>query len=633
MRGPDGKVVRSRYVLTDETVDIGGRVVAQDERKRIVLLQIDGPLRQVSRVERAVPAGHLVGTDGDVHAPRLPRRHGRRHAPERPRAVHEADDGDRVRQRTRGRPDESRADGHAAAERAARAHGRGVHRSRSRSRRPRCPNDRHERPEPRPARARRALHAVHVPAVRIAFDVSPLSHPRTGVGNYIRGSLAGLVEAAGSEHEVVPFAPTSPQGKKRDPRGAGGHPGRAAAALPPLRPLLAAGLEPRRVAAGRAVPRPVRRAPLLRLDVPAAARRAPLDDGARPRAGALPGVGAGPDEADARREVPERRAHLRRDLRQLGVHRRATWSSCSASRRRRSSSRTRGSTLSVRGRPRRPRPAVRPDGGDARAAQEPRDAPGRAAARGPRARGRRRRRLGSAAGARPPRRDPARLRRRRRARPALPRRRGVRLPVALRGLRDPDRRGDGERRPGRRLRASVDGRGGRRRGRPRRPGRRGGDRRRARGGAPPPRRARPARSRARRALHVGRDRARHAGDVPPMRVGLDVSPLVQTQAGTARYLRGLLAHNEYVQLSWGGTGRPRDGRARRLVVPARAAARGARARRPALPDLPRAGAEPRPAGRDRPRPRRPAPPGDVQPVDAALQPPCRSPGGAGGAPP
>ncbi len=53
--------------------------------------------------------------------------------------------------------------------------------------------------------------------MRIAFDVSPLSHPRTGVGNYIRGSLAGLVTAAGSEHEVVPFAPTSPEGKKRIP--------------------------------------------------------------------------------------------------------------------------------------------------------------------------------------------------------------------------------------------------------------------------------------------------------------------------------------------------------------------------------------------------------------------------------
>ena len=37
-----------------------------------------------------------------------------------------------------------------------------------------------------------------------------------------------------------------------------------------------------------------------------------------------------------------------------------------------------------------------------------------------------------------------------------------------------------------------------------------------------------------------------------MRVGLDTSPLVQTQAGTARYIRGLLAHNEYERLSWGG---------------------------------------------------------------------------------
>jgi hypothetical protein len=41
--------------LTDETVDIGGRVVARDKLKHIVLLQIDGPLRQVSRVEGLYP--------------------------------------------------------------------------------------------------------------------------------------------------------------------------------------------------------------------------------------------------------------------------------------------------------------------------------------------------------------------------------------------------------------------------------------------------------------------------------------------------------------------------------------------------------------------------------------------------
>jgi glycosyltransferase involved in cell wall biosynthesis len=40
-----------------------------------------------------------------------------------------------------------------------------------------------------------------------------------------------------------------------------------------------------------------------------------------------------------------------------------------------------------------------------------------------------------------------------------------------------------------------------------------------------------------------------------MRVGLDTSPLVQTQAGTARYIRGLLAHNEYEQIRFGGRSR------------------------------------------------------------------------------
>jgi glycosyltransferase involved in cell wall biosynthesis len=38
-----------------------------------------------------------------------------------------------------------------------------------------------------------------------------------------------------------------------------------------------------------------------------------------------------------------------------------------------------------------------------------------------------------------------------------------------------------------------------------------------------------------------------------MRVGIDVSPLVQTRAGTARYLRALLERNEYERLGFGGT--------------------------------------------------------------------------------
>ena len=53
--------------------------------------------------------------------------------------------------------------------------------------------------------------------MRIVFDVSPLSHPLTGIGNYVRGSLGGLIEAAGGEHDIVAFAPTSPAGRKAIP--------------------------------------------------------------------------------------------------------------------------------------------------------------------------------------------------------------------------------------------------------------------------------------------------------------------------------------------------------------------------------------------------------------------------------
>ena len=51
--------------------------------------------------------------------------------------------------------------------------------------------------------------------MRIAFDVSPLSHDLLGIGNYMQGSLAGLVEAAAGEHEIVAFAPTSIRGPER----------------------------------------------------------------------------------------------------------------------------------------------------------------------------------------------------------------------------------------------------------------------------------------------------------------------------------------------------------------------------------------------------------------------------------
>jgi glycosyltransferase involved in cell wall biosynthesis len=51
--------------------------------------------------------------------------------------------------------------------------------------------------------------------VRIAFDVTPLSHQLLGIGNYMQGSLGGLVEAAEGRHEIVAFAPTSIRGPER----------------------------------------------------------------------------------------------------------------------------------------------------------------------------------------------------------------------------------------------------------------------------------------------------------------------------------------------------------------------------------------------------------------------------------
>ncbi|MDX6467577.1 MAG: hypothetical protein QOI27_2617 [Gaiellaceae bacterium] len=50
--------------------------------------------------------------------------------------------------------------------------------------------------------------------MRIVVDVSPLSHQRTGVGNYVRGSLLGLVEASAGTHELVAFAPASRRGRR-----------------------------------------------------------------------------------------------------------------------------------------------------------------------------------------------------------------------------------------------------------------------------------------------------------------------------------------------------------------------------------------------------------------------------------
>ena len=50
--------------------------------------------------------------------------------------------------------------------------------------------------------------------MRIAYDVTPLSHPRTGVGNYILGALKGMLQAAEAKHEFVAFGPVSIRGRR-----------------------------------------------------------------------------------------------------------------------------------------------------------------------------------------------------------------------------------------------------------------------------------------------------------------------------------------------------------------------------------------------------------------------------------
>jgi hypothetical protein len=63
MRGPDGKVVHADYVLTDGTVDVRGRVVAEDTRKGIVVRRVFGPLQQVSRVDGLYPQDTWSGRE------------------------------------------------------------------------------------------------------------------------------------------------------------------------------------------------------------------------------------------------------------------------------------------------------------------------------------------------------------------------------------------------------------------------------------------------------------------------------------------------------------------------------------------------------------------------------------------
>jgi glycosyltransferase involved in cell wall biosynthesis len=64
------------------------------------------------------------------------------------------------------------------------------------------------------ARFAAAPRATQRLTLRIVVDVSPLSLPRTGIGNYLLGMVGGLA-SVGSEHEIVAFAPTGFRGTVR----------------------------------------------------------------------------------------------------------------------------------------------------------------------------------------------------------------------------------------------------------------------------------------------------------------------------------------------------------------------------------------------------------------------------------
>ena len=243
-----------------------------------------------------------------------------------------------------------------------------------------------------------------------------------------------------------------------------------------------------------------------------------------------------------------------------------------------------------------------------------------------------------------PGRRPARLRRTTTSWRALYRGAAVFVyPSRFEGFGHPGRRGDGLRRAGRRLVAPVAGRGLRRRGRARRSRESGGDRRGDRASRSTERDELVARGLAHaRALHVGATRA-GSSSTATLEAARDARrprrlAARQTRAGTARYIEGCSTRSTAStssRLVARGSGRIATVVRDAWLVPGRPAATGeaATARRAPLPDLPRAGAPPpRAAGRHRSRPRRPAAPRDVQPLDAALQPLVRASGGAGGEP-
>ena len=190
-----------------------------------VPLPARGPLRQSSCVDRPLPAGHVVRQERVIHAPRLPRRNASPSSCRATRAVQEPNTfspAASARQRARASSPCPRSETANAARPArrrptdrcsVRLHRREPGRARRSSR---------TAAEHRHARARRPLQPLHLPApsVRIAFDVSPLSHPRAGIGNYLRGSLAGLVGGGRRRARDRRLRADEPAGPESDSRGA-----------------------------------------------------------------------------------------------------------------------------------------------------------------------------------------------------------------------------------------------------------------------------------------------------------------------------------------------------------------------------------------------------------------------------
>ena len=137
--------------------------------------------------------------------------------------------------------------------------------------------------------------------MRIVIDVTPLSQPRTGIGNYLLGMLRGTAEAAGGQHELVAFAVVGPRGAPRVRE--------AVAGLPVEQRVIVVGPSSQtwRTAWSRLGFPKVERL-VGKLDVfhfsdwmyPAAAQRPADDDRLRPLAAPPPGVGGAAHPPDAR---------------------------------------------------------------------------------------------------------------------------------------------------------------------------------------------------------------------------------------------------------------------------------------------------------------------------------------------